>query len=268
MQDLARAATGRRAVLRPPTIIGAIVAVGMLTAIFMILRPVLPGNWTEPGSPELYLTGVLGAALLLTPFAFWIAKRSGRAEKPPSWFVAHVLASIAGLGLILIHSAGSLISPPGLLIVAAFFLVVQGFWARSWLPRRISGTFGSRYAPFTRPSDLDRAKLASIIEEKRAVLEHIDPSASEATFSLLPGHWLRSPLAACRYQSLVNAERAMIGQRRTVPAYQAYWRLIHMLVAFGFLAGVLVHVVTVTFFAGYVADGGPINWWHLADWGG
>jgi len=27
-------------------------------------------------------------------------------------------------------------------------------------------------------------------------------------------------------------------------------------------------VITVTFFAGYVADGGPINWWHLADWGG
>ena len=26
-------------------------------------------------------------------------------------------------------------------------------------------------------------------------------------------------------------------------------------------------VVTVTFFAGYVAGGGPITWWHLAAWG-
>ena len=30
--------------------------------------------------------------------------------------------------------------------------------------------------------------------------------------------------------------------------------------------GVLTHVVTVTFFAGYVAGGGPITWWHLTEW--
>jgi len=29
---------------------------------------------------------------------------------------------------------------------------------------------------------------------------------------------------------------------------------------------VAVHVATVTFFAGYVADYGPIGWWHLTAW--
>ena len=30
--------------------------------------------------------------------------------------------------------------------------------------------------------------------------------------------------------------------------------------------GLVIHVITVTFFAGYVADGGPITWWHLTAW--
>jgi len=57
-------------------------------------------------------------------------------------------------------------------------------------------------------------------------------------------------------------------QRRAVPAMQAYWRAVHIAVALLFLAGLIIHVVTVTFFADYVADGGPITWWHLTAWGG
>jgi hypothetical protein len=30
--------------------------------------------------------------------------------------------------------------------------------------------------------------------------------------------------------------------------------------------GLVIHVVTVTFFAGYVAAGEPITWWHLRAW--
>ena len=29
------------------------------------------------------------------------------------------------------------------------------------------------------------------------------------------------------------------------------------------LAGMITHIVVVTFFAGYVADGGEIYWWHV-----
>ena len=39
-----------------------------------------------------------------------------------------------------------------------------------------------------------------------------------------------------------------------------------MAIAWIFVLGVLIHVLTVTFFAGYVADGGVITWWHLAQW--
>ena len=57
-----------------------------------------------------------------------------------------------------------------------------------------------------------------------------------------------------------------MGTRASVGFAQAWWRPLHLAIAALFVAGLLVHVVTVTFFAGYVADGGRITWWHLMDW--
>jgi hypothetical protein len=28
----------------------------------------------------------------------------------------------------------------------------------------------------------------------------------------------------------------------------------------------IIHIIVVTFFAGYVADGGEIYWWHVTAW--
>ena len=83
-----------RPVLRKNALLVALGSVAGLTVLFFTVRPVLPVAWSTPGSPELYLTGVLGAILCLTPFAFSIAKRSGMTESPPAWFIAHVLASL------------------------------------------------------------------------------------------------------------------------------------------------------------------------------
>ena len=62
-------------------------------------------------------------------------------------------------------------------------------------------------------------------------------------------------------------ESRLLGTRRAVGAAQAWWRPLHMALAWIFVLGVVIHVLTVTLFAGYVAGGGPITWWHLADWG-
>jgi len=32
------------------------------------------------------------------------------------------------------------------------------------------------------------------------------------------------------------------------------------------VVGIIAHVITTVFFAGYVADGREIYWWHLTDW--
>ena len=49
-------------------------------------------------------------------------------------------------------------------------------------------------------------------------------------------------------------------------ANEAWWRPLHLALAAAFVAGVVIHVVMVTFFAGYVADGGPVTWWHVTAW--
>jgi hypothetical protein len=79
---------------------------------------------------------------------------------------------------------------------------------------------------------------------------------------------MRSPRLALAYRKLAREESLLLGTRRAVSAQQAWWRPLHMALAWLFVLGVVIHVVTVTFFAGYVADGGAITWWHLRAWGG
>ena len=258
----------QRPTLRRGAIVAVVAATFLATVLFFLARPHLPPAWATPGSPELYLIGVLGATLALTPFAFSLAKRGGRSESPPAWFIAHVIAGCVGIALLIVHSGGYIRRPPALLLAGGVFLVLQGAWARLALSHRIGATFGSKYRPFMVPSTADKARLAAVIEAKRQLLSVLAPSRSEATFSPLLSHWLRHPILAFRYARLARREMQIIGQRRAVPAAQAYWRAVHMTVAFLFLIGLVIHVVTVNFFAGYVADGGPITWWHVTAWGG
>ena len=238
-----------------------------LTALFFIVRPVLPAAWSTPGSPELYLIGVLGALLCLTPFAFSIAKRFGQADSPPAWFIAHVVAATVGVALLVVHSGLHVRRPPALLLAGALFLVVQGAWARVWLAHRVAGVFGGRYAAIIGTGGIDKERLRALIDAKTALLTRLDREAQEALFSPTLSHWRRHPLLSIRYVRLAKAESALVGHCGDVPPSLAHWRALHIAVAFLFLAGLFVHVFTVTFFAGNVADVGPIDWWHLTAWG-
>ena len=248
-----------RPVLRKNALLAVLGGVAGLTLLFFILRPTLPAAWSTPGSPELYLTGVLGAVLCLVPFLFSVAKRSGRAESPPAWFIAHVVAATVGVALLVIHSGLYVRRPPALLLAGGLFLVVQGAWARAYLAHHVSGIFGGKYAAIVGAGTVDKEKLRAIIEAKQALLRQLDPSAQEALFSPTLSHWLRYPVLSLRYVKLAKAEEGLIGQRRAISPALAYWRALHIAVAFLFLAGLVVHVFTVTFFAGYVADGGPVT---------
>ncbi|MEQ9574695.1 MAG: hypothetical protein RLN77_03860, partial [Rhodospirillales bacterium] len=99
-----------------------------------------------------------------------------------------------------------------------------------------------------------------------ALLPHLAPQASEALFSPTLRHFLTAPLKSLAYARLAREEARLIGARRSVSRLQAWWRPVHMALAWLFLAGLVVHVVLVTLFAGYVADGRDIYWWHLAAW--
>ncbi|MBM3372252.1 MAG: DUF4405 domain-containing protein [Betaproteobacteria bacterium] len=236
--------------------------------LWFLLRGALPEAWRVPGSPELYLTGVAGVILLLVPVVFVIAKRGGSGANPVNWFNAHVLCSLAGMVLIAIHSGGFLRRPPALLLLALLALAVLGVWARARGSRRIAATFASKAPAFRVPDAATRERLRELIVQKRVLLAQLDPRASEGTFSVNLPNFIRSPRLALAYRRLALEESRLLGTRAAVSAEQAWWRPLHMVLAWLFVLGVVIHVITVTFFAGYVADGGPITWWHITAWGG
>jgi hypothetical protein len=241
---------------------------GAVAAMFVwfAFRPWLSPAWREPGSPELYLIGVAGALLLLVPVAFTLAKRGGRSRAPLAWFNAHVMCSSLGAVLIVIHSGGFLRRPPALLLLAIVALAVLGVWARVRGSRRMAATFASKQFSFALPDADKRERLRRLIEQKRVLLRELDPAASEATFSVTLAHLLRRPRLGLAYAGLARVEAKLLRTRQAVGKAQSWWRPLHLAIAWIFVLGVSVHVVTVTFFAGYVAAGHPITWWHLAAW--
>jgi hypothetical protein len=234
--------------------------------LWFVIRGALPEMWRTPGSPALYLTGVAGVLLLLVPVAFVIAKRGGSGANPVNWFNAHVACSLAGMVLIAIHSGGFLRRPPALLLLALVALAALGVWARVHGSRRMSSTFASKAPAFVVPDAATRERLRVLIIEKRRLLAELDPQATEGTFSVNLPHFISHPRLALAYRKLAREESRLLGTRSAVSAQQAWWRPLHMALAWLFVLGVVIHVITVTFFAGYVADGGPITWWHLTAW--
>jgi len=238
----------------------------VIAVYFVLVLPALPPAWRTPGSAPLYVAGAAGTVLLLVSMMFVLVKRTGRGGPPPAWLAAHVVASTIGAVLVAVHSAGLLRRAPALLFLALIGLVVLGVWARVRLSRRMAATFGTKQQSFTPASAETRERFAPVISQKRELLPAIDPAASEGTFSLALAHWLRTPRAAFNYARLVRAENRLMGARRSVGFGQAYWRPLHLALAYLFVLGIVVHVMTVTFFAGYVAGGEPITWWHVTNW--
>jgi len=229
--------------------------------------PLLPPAWRTAGSPELYLVGVAAAVFLMVPIAFSLVKRSGRATAPRLWFIAHLLAGSMGLVLAVIHSATNWTRIPALLLVLSSFLVLQGFWARIKGGDRLAAITASRPESFSAADPGVKEALKSIIAAKRDILARLDSGAAEGTFSPTLAHWLKNPTGTLAYTRLARREAQLMNARKSAGRLLANWRKVHIAAAYLLTAGLIIHVVTVTFFAGYVADGKEITWWHLAEWG-
>lgn len=233
---------------------------------FFAFQPELSREWRLPGSPTLYLFGVAGTVLLCVSLVFVVTKRTGLGGSPLGWFSAHVVTATLGGVLVTIHSGGLIRYAPALLLVALLFLVILGVWARVRLAGRMSATFASRDESFSLPSAENRERAAGLIRRKEALLSKLEPGANEGVFSPRLKHWLSSPGLTLAYARLAAQENKLLRMRARVSPAQAYWRLVHIVLAFFFILGMLAHVVTVTFFAGYVSGGGEIYWWHLTKW--
>lgn len=235
-------------------------------AIYFAARPFLPPAFQQPGTALLQSSAIIGSFFLLVPLAFTIAKRSGRSEMPNRWFIAHVLASLFGMLLIAVHTTGAIDRPPALLLLVLLALALSGAIARVRLSRNMAATLGTKARAFAEPNPALKKDLRELIGRKTALLAKLDPGASEATFSVTLRHWLTSPWRALAYSRLAAKESSLIGARQSVSFAQGYWRLMHMALGWLFIAGLVVHVVVVTFFAGWAAEGRDIYWWHATTW--
>jgi len=244
----------------------------LLTVVIAAAASILlqPGG-TLPGSYIGQLCAAAGALLLLAPLLFVVMKRSGLSASPPTWFIAHVLATMLGCCLIFVHvAAGDWITPPGLVLLLLVLLILQGTQLRVIFSRGFSLLFARSSLPtgFSAPRNLDKAALQDLIEAKTRLLQTLDSAADEALFSPALKHWLRHPQKSLRYQLLAEREARMVGARASTGKELSWSRRIHMLIALGFYLGFLAHVIVVLFFAGYAAAGEPIDWWHITAWGG
>lgn len=247
-------------------LVGLVGVVVIALVLLVVVAQLLPEQIKRPGSALLQSLAIAGSLLLLTPYVFSLKKRGGNAQVPNRLLIAHVVASLVGIVLVSVHAFASFSGPPLLMVASLVLLVVTGVVGRVVVSKKMAATLGTKPSAFI-PADPDlKAKIRGVINEKVALLEQIDPDADEALFSVTLKHWLRSPLKALRYARLASAEANLVGNRASVSGLQAWWRLVHVLLAWGFLFGLLVHVLLATFFAGYVADGKEIYWWHLTAW--
>lgn len=241
-------------------------AAAVVLVTFFAFQHELSREWHLPGSPTLYLFGVAGTLLLCVSMVFVVTKRTGMGGSPLGWFSAHVVTATLGAVLVTIHSGGLLRYAPALLLVALLLLVILGVWARVRLSKDMAATFATRDESFSPLSSENRERLARLIEEKVSLLSRLEPGADEGVFSPGLRHWFSRPGLTLAYARLVGRENRLLGVRSSVSAAQGYWRLVHIVLAFAFVLGMLGHVVTVTFFAGYVSGGEEIYWWHLTKW--
>ena len=146
-----------------------------------------------PGSPIAQSAAIVGTLLLLTPGLFFILKRGGYSRSPPTWFFVHVICSILGASLIFVHvAAANWFSPPGLVLLALVFLLVQGIVSRVFVSRTLSHLFAGTPASFnfSEPLQVNQERLRQVIDTKIVLLQTIDASADEGLFSPTLRHWL------------------------------------------------------------------------------
>lgn len=234
--------------------------------LFVLIKPYLGPDWQRPGTALMQSIAIGGALLLLVPFLFSISKRGGLSQVPNKLFILHVGASIMGSLLVAGHAVASLDGPPLMLLAALVLLMITGAFGRVYANRIFAASFAMKPAPFAAHDEIIKTAIKNLIEAKRGVLKRLDPAAKEALFSVTLGHWIKRPILSLTYVRLARRESALVRSRHSLPRRGAYWRPLHLLLAWLFLAGMITHIVVVTFFAGYVADGGEIYWWHVTAW--
>ena len=228
----------------------------------------------RPGSPFGQSLGIVAALILLASLFYMPVRRSdGERWGKPAAQTWHGFVGTLGTTLAVMHSQAALREWSTLVLLAVIGLLVTGVYGRLVAPLRVGATFGRGAIPYmaaARPRT-DTATPDGPLAEKRRLLRTIAAEAREGEFVLRWHHWTRTPRSAWRYHRLAVAERRSLSRNplsasAEVSALERFWRRFHLGLAGLFVIGLLAHVVTTVFFAGYVADGREVYWWHVTQW--
>jgi hypothetical protein len=233
---------------------------------YMIIKPMLGLAWQQPGTPLMQSLAIIGSLLLLVPFGFSFGKRGGYSAVPNRLFILHVGASILGIAFVVPHGLAYFDGPPLLMLAGLALLVISGGIGRIYAGPVFATSFGTKPKPFAPPDTQTKDALRQIIANKIRILKQLDPLADEALFSVTLSHLLRHPRLSFNYIRLARKEAVLIQNHQSLPWLAVYWRPLHMIIAWLFLAGLITHIIVVTFFAGYVAEDRIIYWWHITSW--
>ncbi|MDH3375829.1 MAG: hypothetical protein OEQ39_02550 [Gammaproteobacteria bacterium] len=262
--------------MAPANRILAFIALGLIFACAVyLLGGVKWLPWDlRPGSPIGQSLGICAGMVLLGTLYYVRVRRSEntRLAKPASqtW---HSLVSTLGATLAILHSQAALREWSTLVLLAIIGLLATGLYGRVIAPLRVGAAFGRSAVPYAvmeQPNATSNA-VSDLIYAKRMLLKSLTDDTREGEFVLRWHHWTERPRAALRYHRLTLAERRLLARNplsasAEIPAMERLWRRLHLLLAAMFIVGLLAHVVTTVFFAGYVADGREIYWWHITKW--
>jgi len=254
----------------------AFVVLGLLALSAVYLLGGL--NWLlwdlRPGSPIGQSLGI-GAALILLATLYYLPVRrsdSGRWSKPAAQTL-HSLVGTLGATLAILHSQLALREWSTLVLLAIIGLLATGLYGRVIAPQRVGSAFGRSAIPYTTATQPNAASTSTsdLVDAKRRVLKSLNAEAREGEFVLRWHHWTHHPRIALRYHRLAIAERRTLARNplsasAEISPLERLWRRLHLVLAALFIVGLLAHVLTTVFFAGYVADGREIYWWHLTQW--
>jgi len=247
------------------------IAAGILVAGlgYALLAPWAAPYDPRPGAPVGQILGVIAACLMIAALLYLPAKRSDVLDAPNRGLVlAHIVLGVTGAGVALAHSRLVVTHPPILVLLAFLGLLGTGVYGRLVASRRMGPTFGRGGNPF-RPAAGPPEGLRALMERKRRLLARLEPAAAEGTFTLALSHWTRQPLGAARYYALALEERrrmralAAAGYQSEMSAWDRWWRVGHLVLAWLAVLGLLAHVVTTLFFAQWAAGDREVYWWYI-----
>ncbi len=226
------------------------------------------------GSPLGQSMGIIAGLILLGTLFYVRVRRSDDAQMrkftAQSW---HAVIGTLGTTLAILHSHASLREWSTLVLLAIIGLLATGFYGRVIAPLRVGAAFGRSAVPYLNTAQPDPIsnEISELIRRKQALLKTFAGDNRESGFVLRWRHWFEHPRAALDYHRLTVKERRLLARHplsvsTEIPLLERLWRHSHLILAGLFIVGLFAHVITTVFFAGYVADGREIYWWHLTKW--